>query len=276
LEYKQISKNYYVIKAEWNKLYFKDKHIEFCACVNKRRKNIVFTAQSACALFGIARLDNYELRPHAVTETHRCADVVRWHFGRAEKYPKKVKGMRVVNPIRAIYDLVGSDSPESILVSINSCLYEKVFTKHKLMTEIQEYSHMKRYGELLRLATFATKKCESPLETRGWIAMYKAQFLMPQQQLVINGARGFSSRVDMYYELPGRKIIVEFDGRSKYTTDKIRWDEKVREDTLRAMGYEFVRIFSEDIDTGEIIQKLTNARIPHRRYFGLIFPGFKK
>lgn len=53
--------------------------------------------------------------------------------------------------------------------------------------------------------------------------------------------------------LVGTRVLVEFDGRSKYGMDGRRsedvlWAEKLREDRLRALGYIVVRLVWADLD----------------------------
>jgi hypothetical protein len=274
--YIQVEKNYYVLKTEWAEFSLKEKHNELCSCVAMRRQGIVFTGQSACALLGAEKIGYYEVRPHAIALTHKRTDLVRWHVGAEEKNTTIINGMCVVNPIRAIYDLAGSESPETILSIMNSFLHKGILSKYKLQSGIRKYVGMRYCRWLERLASFATGKCESPLETYGWIELYKMKFEMPVQQLEIRGKNKFHVFADMCWNLPDRKIILELDGRSKYVDKQVLWDEKVREDTLRAMGYEFSRIYWAHLKSGEFEQKLIENGIPRRRNFGLTFPGHKK
>jgi very-short-patch-repair endonuclease len=138
---------------------------------------------------------------------------------------------------------------------------------------------MKGKSCLTRLISFASDKCESPLETMGWIILYKAQFVMPTQQFKITGRNRFKVFADMYWEVKSRRIILELDGRGKYTNYKSEKDkndayfeEKVREDKLREMGYEFIRAIPKEVHNGELLRKLSVKNIPKRRNFGLLFP----
>ena len=249
-----------------------EKHLSLCACVTKRRNDFILTGPSALIAHGIARLDHIELRPHASCSTRRKSEFIRWHYRPAESKAKQKNGLLVVNPICAIIDAVMYDTPDSLLVSINHCLFNKLFSKQTFITELSAHKVMKGQHCLERLIWFATAKCESPLETIAWIAIYKAGLVMPQQQMKIGIGQNQSAFVDMYWEIGRRRVILELDGRSKYSDNKVLFDEKLREDKLRAMGYEIIRCVWNDVTNGRLIQLLTDAGIPRRRYFGKTFP----
>ncbi|MBK8468782.1 MAG: hypothetical protein IPL45_03020 [Actinomycetales bacterium] len=54
-------------------------------------------------------------------------------------------------------------------------------------------------------------------------------------------------------------VIVEFDGRVKYVNAAVLWDEKRREDALRALGYEVVRVTWADLEHPERVASLIRA-----------------
>ena len=56
------------------------------------------------------------------------------------------------------------------------------------------------------------------------------------------------ARVDLL--IRDTKVIIEFDGKLKYASGsgQVLWDEKVREDALRALGYVIVRLTWADIE----------------------------
>jgi very-short-patch-repair endonuclease len=282
-KYFPVAKNYYAMQSERKDLKYGKGHIALCECVADRRSSIVFTAQSACAYHGIERINDYEMRPHAITQSSRRAEIVRWHLGPPDKKEQIIRGRHVAGPIRAICDLYGSDTPDSILSAINSCLFQNLFTKKQLSAELQRLPKMRGRSCLERLVQFATPKCESPLETLGLIAIYNGQFVMPQQQVEIYEGYKVIFRVDMYWELPGRKIVLELDGRIKYRCegrdedDKDKYyKEKMRQDYLINNGYEIIRASWNQIKRGYLPEILNARGIPRRRNMGLLFPGYKK
>lgn len=271
-EYIQVAPNYYVLRDKWMKMHFSEKHLSLCYCIAGRRKKFILTGLSACVVYGIATLDRTELRPQAICTTRRRSEYIRWHYRKTAPGTRTVEGLLVTSPVIAIIDMALHVTPESLLVSINDGLFKKLFSKEDLATAIQLHSGKRGKLRLERLAEFATAKCESPLETYAWIEIYKAGFVLPQQQVKINIGQGKSFRVDMYWEFNGRKIILELDGRVKYTDNQVLFEEKQREDKLHVMGYEFIRCVWDNVSNGDLIQMLANTGIPRRRYFGKTFP----
>ena len=279
-EYIQVAKDYYAHRDEWLSMTNESQHLDMCACVSKRRKQLMFTGQSSCAVQSIPRLDPFEIRPHCIGESRRKTnDIIIWNFGKPDPHAKMVNGLLVTGPIRTICDLAKFDSTESLLVAINYCLFEKLFSKEQLAKVLNQHPRMKRKCLLERLIKLATPKCESPLETMAWIALYKAGFVMPQQQINIYGKFGkreFIGRVDMYWKLRSREIVLELDGNIKYTDRNILIEEKKREDKLRESGLEVIRADWRDVANGRLIEMLLRRKIPLRRNRNRQFPSKNK
>lgn len=60
------------------------------------------------------------------------------------------------------------------------------------------------------------------------------------------------ARVDFLYE--DMKLVIEVDGRKKYEKAQDVWDEKLREDRLRALGYVIVRLTWADLDDLAVVR----------------------
>lgn len=269
--YIQVAENYYALRSEWlgKKMTDERRQLELCACVALRRESLMFTGQSACAIIGIPRLDSFELRPHCISDRTRRNELVRWNFGERDTAAKTVDGLLTASPIRIICDLAKFDSPESLLVSLNHCLFHKMFSKKQLAEELDKHPGMKGGKSLRRILKFATPKCESPLETIGLIALYNAGFAIPQQQVSIyDDDRRFVARVDMYWETGERKIVLELDGRMKYTGEdsSALYAEKERQDKLTDLKYEVIRANWHMVKDGRLIEKVAKSKIPMRRY----------
>lgn len=97
-------------------------------------------------------------------------------------------------------------------------------------------------------------------------------FETPETQVEFVLHDGRTVRVDLFWRSAG--IVGEFDGWTKYTRDgvlgdrdvsEVVYEEKVREDGLRALGLGVVRFLWADIQTLETLRrKLVNARVPQR------------
>ena len=224
-----------------------------CACVAKRRKQLMFTGQSACGIYNIPRLDVLEMRPHCISEKSKGSDIIRWHHGVPDTNAKIINDFLVAGPIRAICDLAKYDSATSLMVSINHCLYRKLFSFEEFLSELIDRHGMKNRNTLRRLLWFANEKCASPLETIAWIAIHNAGFVLPQHQIDIYDKHHFIGCVDMYWELSNRNLVLELDGKVKYKTGDDLLAEKRREDQLRRMNIEVFRASWNDVKNGKLV-----------------------
>jgi very-short-patch-repair endonuclease len=232
----------------------------------------MFTGDSARLIKGIPRLGHPELKPHCLSDKRKNSDVIEWHYGKLDPNAVVQNGYLVVSDIRMICDLATTDTPECLLVSLNHCLHEELFTKEQLLAALENRPGMKGGNLLKRLLRFATPKCESPLETIATIYIYKAGLKMPQQQVDFYEKGRRFARVDMYWEVRKRKIVLELDGQIKYKDEQVRFREKIREDKLREQGCEVIRATWSDVMNGQLVQKLIDKNIPLRRNFSGTFP----
>jgi very-short-patch-repair endonuclease len=97
----------------------------------------------------------------------------------------------------------------------------------------------------------------------------------PELQIAISDSDGLIGRVDFLFR--EFRTIVEFDGKIKYSRELAPdgdptialWREKQREDRLRALGYEVVRITWADLhDVSKLIAKIHAAFLRAERRFG--------
>ena len=262
----EVAENYYAEIEGWLDKYPSEKHRELCKCISARRNNLTFTGQSSCAIRPIPRTDSYENRPHCITEVSKGSDLIRWRYGEADQDATIIDDIRVASPIRTICDLAKEDSPKSLLVSVNHCLYNKDFTKNQLLSELDKRD-IRWKNKIIKVLKFATDKCESPLETIAWIAINNAGFVLPKQQERLYDKRIFIGRVDMSWDIGENKIILELDGMGKYKDAKDLHLEKIREGKLHRQGHKIIRATWGDVTKGKLLTMLEDANIPKRRSY---------
>lgn len=76
----------------------------------------------------------------------------------------------------------------------------------------------------------------------------------------------FVARVD--FVVKGTRVVLEFDGRVKYADGAGRalWDEKRREDRLRALGYLVLRVIWADLaDPITLVARIRHAIVRDSR-----------
>ncbi len=103
-----------------------------------------------------------------------------------------------------------------------------------------------------RAATLADGRAESPLETRGRLRIVGAGFPTPELQVEIHTGGRLVGVVDAWFDEAA--VAVEFDGRVKYThpwrersPERVLWEEKRREDELRALDIRVLRLADADL-----------------------------
>jgi len=101
--------------------------------------------------------------------------------------------------------------------------------------------------QLARVVAFARADSESPGESMSRMAFASCGLPEPRLQVNIYDDDGFVGRVDFLWDQ--YMTIAEFDGRVKYASGDpaVLYEEKRREDRLRAAGYEVVRFSWADL-----------------------------
>jgi hypothetical protein len=137
--------------------------------------------------------------------------------------------------------------------------------------------HWPGAARAVRAAALADGRAESPLETRGRLRIVGAGLPSPELQVEIRAGGRRVAVVDGWFEEAA--VAVEFDGRVKYTDpwrgrspERVLWDEKRREDELRALDIRVVRIADADLgarwtDIGTHLGRLLRVPGPSIRRF---------
>ena len=266
-KYIKIANDYYSDEADWHKKHDSMKHLELCICIAQRRFNLMFTGESSCAIRKIVRLDPFEMRPHCITIKSKNFDIICWRHGELDLAAEYVNSLLVASPVRTICDLAKYDTPQSILASINDCLYKGLLSKDQLLEAIDGDIDIRGKRKIKNVLDVASEKCESALESLAWIQINNSGFLLPNQQVEIRNQGRLIGRVDMIWEVKNRKIILELDGMNKYETINDLHKEKLREDNLRKLGFEVIRATWKDLFNEKLIYSLEEAKIPKRRYY---------
>ena len=137
---------------------------------------------------------------------------------------------------------------------MDAALRDGLMTKQVLLDTIDAMRDWPGARDAGRAVSFADGRSESVGESRTRVAFHYADLPEPLLQHEIHDQRGrLIARVDFYFE--EYRTIAEFDGKLKYTGEltpgtnptEVLWREKKREDRLRAMGFEVVRITWADL-----------------------------
>ncbi|MBO9567999.1 MAG: hypothetical protein J7503_04155 [Cellulomonas iranensis] len=120
------------------------------------------------------------------------------------------------------------------------------------------------------MVAHASGLAESPGESLSRARMIEIGLVLPALQAEMRDSRGLIGRVDFWWPTLG--IVGEFDGRVKYRRDEVDdrrspddrlWDEKLREDRLRAAGSRVVRWTWDDAwDVARFADVMRRAGVP--------------
>jgi hypothetical protein len=224
--------------------------------------------------------------PRASTATIRLTDPHQWRRGRGyllQEAPlgaadvTTVGAFRLTTVRRTLVD-VGRELPlEDAVVAMDAALLAGRTTAEELGQAVAAVHHWPGAPRAARAVSYADGRAESPLETRGRLRIAGSGLPVPELQVEIRAGGRLVAVVDAWFD--DAAVAVEFDGRVKYTdpwrgrtAGQVLWEEKRREDELRALGIGVVRIVEEDLGArwsevaGRLSRLLARPRPAPRRF----------
>jgi hypothetical protein len=180
----------------------------------------------------------------------------RVRLGRA--VPERLQRSETVAPGLAVVQHGISVGPLSALVAADAALRLVLVTPGDLDEAIDAVRQHPHTAGIEQMLTHADGRHESPGETRLGHALRLLGIRATPQVRLTAGRR--TAIVD--FLLDDAPVAIEFDGRVKYgrTADEldpfgrrrpateVLWEEKRREDWVRELGYEMVRVVHSDLD----------------------------
>lgn len=188
-------------------------------------------------------------------------DRSQWRSGRGYRVARaalptndlvRMGPLAATGPARTLVDCAREWSLVDAVVSIDAGLHDGLVTNEQLETAVRTASHWAGIGAAGWALSLSDGRAESPLESRGRLALVAAGFPRPELQVEIHDASGFVARVDAWYD--AQAVAIEFDGRVKYldpsggrSPGEVLWKEKLREDRLRQLGVRVLRLVNGDV-----------------------------
>lgn len=190
----------------------------------------------------------------------RVTDEVQWRSGRAYRVARARLpagdvlpwlDFRTTSVARTLVDCAREWSQLDSIVAMDAALYAEKVTRQELQHAVLSATHRPGIGTAARSFCLCDGRAESPLETKGRLRLLSSGLPPPELQVDLHDERGFIGRVDAWFDEAA--VALEFDGRVKYDDPRgdrspaqVAWDEKRREDRIRAVDVRMVRIVSED------------------------------
>ncbi|TCO47660.1 putative AbiEi antitoxin of type IV toxin-antitoxin system [Kribbella antiqua] len=236
----------------WDQQGQKHRRLVHAVMNSMRPGSVAVSHQSALALHGVTLwgLDLAEVHLSRL-DRHRGGRIagVRHHRGKLTEADLTVVGRLPATTVsRALFEMACTSSFEAAVISADA-----VRRDHPISTDVEqrllEATEFWPGSATARAALqFSNPLSESVGESRLRVLMQNHGLPTPLLQVAFTDADGFVGRVDFYF--PDLRTVVEFDGLVKYAgaTSESLVQEKLREDRLRALGLQVVRITWADLD----------------------------
>jgi hypothetical protein len=160
--------------------------------------------------------------------------------------------LRLTSAVRTLVDCARRWPLGDAVVALDAALLSGKVTPEGLADGVASLTTWPHARRAARAVTLADGRAESPLETRGRLRIVGAELPTPELQVEIRTAGRLVAVVDAWFEKAA--VAVEFDGRIKYSDPwrerspaRVLWEEKRREDELRALDIRVVRVAYDDL-----------------------------
>jgi predicted transcriptional regulator of viral defense system len=159
---------------------------------------------------------------------------------------------RLTAAARTLIDCAREHSLEDAVVAMDAGLLAGKVTHQQLLEASERARRWPGGPRAARALSLTDGRAESPLETRGRLRIVGAGLPPPELQVEIRVGGRRIAVVDAWFD--DAAVAVEFDGRVKYTDpwrgrspEQVLWEEKRREDELRALDIGVVRVADADL-----------------------------
>lgn len=180
-------------------------------------------------------------------------------------------GLRVVEPSYAWCGVARTMGLEQAVVAGDGALHHDLMTLPRAEQAVRSASGAPGHGVAAAALSLLDGRSESAGESRCRLLLHHLGYDLELQVKVVARDPYFAARVD--FRLRGEMVVIEFDGLVKYGKAGQQGDrsalvaEKKREDRLRALGYEVVRLTWTDLAHPERVRALiedARARVADR------------
>ena len=211
----------------------------------------VVSHQSALLLHGV-RVSELDLRRVHVTQrvgAGRSGAAVCQHAPRPPiDLVVEIDGVQTTTGARAVVEAVRATSYPIAVSVVDQALRLRIATPQQLTDALAPFARRSGIRTAGRAVEFGDGRAESVGESRLRVVLSDLGLAQPLPQAEIRDEYGsLVARVDFLF--PQYGVIVEFDGAVKYSdgNPKALMAEKVREDRLRDLGYQVVRVSWADL-----------------------------
>ncbi|SMG08855.1 Transcriptional regulator, AbiEi antitoxin, Type IV TA system [Agreia pratensis] len=255
-ELARIAPGSYMSRQHWDALNEIQRTTQRARAASERWKSApVFSHWTAAAIHGIPLIGAWPTRLHVIIDrastVRSRGEIVRHAIGVDADDVVLIDGMLVTSVARTVLDLAADATFMSAVTAADFALCHKRETRIEKaeLAEIWENRlPFRGHVRARRVLDFATHLAESPLESGSRVNMHLLGFPAPELQVEWRDYRGLIGYSDFFWREFNR--VGEADGRAKYFDDELArgrslkqivFDEKIREDRIRALGPGFSR-----------------------------------
>jgi very-short-patch-repair endonuclease len=177
-----------------------------------------------------------------------------------------IGGTPSVAPALAILGAAMTSGVETGVIAADAALAAGTTTVSDLQTWLGRLAGHRDVTHARQAVRLADARSESVGESRARLLLSALGFLLRPQVEIRDREGRLVGRVDFLLEQ--ERIIVEFDGLMKYADAHGREalaSEKSREDRMRALGYEFVRLTWADLSRPATVDRLMRQALGRAR-----------
>ena len=258
-------------------------HAMECAAAVKALRLPAFVFGPSAALLHQLPLQNgLADNPHLVRYPYRDIRVLNRSTKRSESLPDVSvvshelhpaqltawEGIPIVGRPLAAVSAACYARPDWAVGLLDAVLWDGSATRESLNEIIGEWPLLRGIGTVRRAIELARPGAQTILETLSRVRLVRAGLEDPALQREFRDEVGLIGYADMFWESLG--VIGEADGQMKYETRVDIFNEKLREDRLRALGYIVVRWTWDDVmaDPKAVARRILAASQISRRRAG--------
>lgn len=276
---RRVQRNRYVDGTDWEECWSDGRHrLQIAAAVAEMRDGpAVVSHASAAVLHGLTLYrhvpDAVHVTVAASTRMSRTAPVRRHHDGLDEADVVSRDGVAVTSLHRTVLDVLRLLPAETAIACADQAMRALALVGRRydvdraerwraaMRTRLGAVPGARGIRRARPILEAADGRAESPTESVGRLQLIRLGYddLVMQPEVVVAGGKRYRSDLGV----PSLRAYVEFDGRTKYTdaafrsgrtADEVLFDEKRREDELRAAtGWRLIRVLDEHVRTPEAL-----------------------
>lgn len=240
-----------------------------------------FSHDSAAAMYGLPSIGPWSSRLHQLGVSGAGPSprsAIQRHRVGLDPNPFSIDGVTVTSLPRTLIDVARTSPFDRAVTMIDYALRgltaagERTYKVERadVHTALHESGTLRGLGKAARALAFADGLSGSSAESFCRVQFMAIGLPPPVLQKEIFDERGSIGYVDFYW--PELDLVVEYDGRGKYgegrnfqrgiSSERVLWEEKVREDRIRRVVRSFSRLINEAVGNRA-------ALVQHLRPFGL-------